>query len=143
MAISKHEAVWDWLQTCPHITDLFFNYANTNDSKDTQLIPSETLIATFIDGSKLMRYNVSLVRFIRISSDPNDLKNITDLVDFEQVNEWVDTQNEMHNYPKFPNDCIVEEVKALPNTAGFAIAEDMTIAKYMMQFQVQYIKEAK
>lgn len=142
MANSKHEAVWDWLLTCPYITDLFFNYAQTKNADDTQLIPSELQMMQFIDGSRLMRYTVSLVRFIPISGDPNDIKNITDLVDFELVNEWVDEQNREQNFPDFPEGCIVEEVKALPNTAGFAVAQDFSSAKYMMQFQVQYIKES-
>lgn len=142
MADSKHKAVWDWLLTCPHIADLFFNYAQTTNAEDTQLIPSELQIAQFIDGSKLMRYTVSLVRFVPISGDPNDLKNINNLVDFEMVNEWVDGQNREMNFPEFPEGCIVEEVKALPNTAGFAVAQDFSSAKYMMQFQVQYIKES-
>lgn len=137
MAQTKHSAVWEWLQSCPHITDLFFNYAQV-ESNSTELIPSEQIAQENIDGSKLMYYDVSLIRYLLLSDVPNDRSNIEDLVDFEKVAEWIDAQMAAGNLPEFPANCLVTEITVLPNNAGFMVAKDMMHAKYMIQFRIEY-----
>lgn len=138
--MNKHEAVWQWLFTCPYIQDMFFAFGLVENGA-TQLVPSEAELNEYIDGSKRMKYTASLVRYITLSEEPNDILNITNLVDFEQVKDWVDVRNESGEFPEFPDDCIVEELKVLPNTAGFAVDKDMTTAKYMIEFEIYYIQK--
>lgn len=142
MTDSKHSAVWDWLATCPHIRDMFFNLSQS-DVGDTALVPSESVYQTFIDGSSIRLYNVALTRVMYCSFEPNDMANIMNLVDFEQLAEWVDERNAALDFPAFPEGEIVQEIRVLPNESGFMVAQDATSCKYQLQFQIEYLKEGK
>lgn len=136
---SKHRAVWEWLKTCPHIQDLFFNSARAEEGS-TQLIPSESVVETYLDGTSVRNYSCTLVRFMPISFEPNDETNIDDLVDFDKVSEWVEDQNAVGYFPEFPEGQIVQEISVSPNESGYMAMLEMGIAKYMLQFQIEYLK---
>ena len=138
MANDKHTAVWNWLRTCPHIGDMFFNASRAEDG-NTQLVPSDQVVATYIDGSTLRNYNCALNRFLAFSSDPNDTSNIEAVVDLEAVADWIEQQMAAGTLPEFPR-CLVNEARVLPNESGYMVAQDMTQAKYMLQFQIEYVK---
>ena len=139
MANDKHTAVWDWLRTCPHIGDMFFNASRAEDG-NTELVPSDQVVATYIDGSTLRNYNCALNRYLHYSSDPNDTSNIEAVVDLEAVADWIDAQMDAGTLPEFPG-CAVNEARVLPNESGYMVAQDGTQAKYMLQFQIEYLKE--
>lgn len=136
---TRHEAVWDWLLTCPYISDLFFNASRAEDG-NTQLVPSESVLEEYIDGSAKMAYNCALTRFMPYSTDPNDESNIASLIDFEEVTEWVKAQVEAGNVPAFPTGSVICDIKVMPAESGFMVAQDMTQMKYMLQFQIEYIR---
>lgn len=137
--MTKHEAVWDWLKSCPYIKDLFFNYAQI-ETNSTELVPTEQDVynGERIDGSKVRYYDVSLIRYMLLSDVPNDMSNIEDLVDFEKVGEWIEQQMDGGNVPEFPDNCNVMDITMLPNIGGFMVAQDMKHAKYMIQFRIEY-----
>lgn len=137
---NKHEAVWAWLHTCPHITNLFFN-AGRADGGYTQLIPAESVKDEYIDGTSVRSYECTLVRFMEISFEPNDETNIGDLIDFDRLGEWVEEQNEIQNFPQFPAKESVQEINVSPNQAGYMVMLEAGIAKYQLQFQIEYTKE--
>lgn len=137
---NKHQAVWEWLQTCPHITELFFNAARA-DGGYTQLVPAESVKEEYIDGTSLRSYECTLVRFMEISFEPNDETNIGDMVDFDLLGEWVEKQNRKQNFPAFPNGQTVQEIIVSPNQAGYMAMLDAGMAKYQLQFQIDYLKE--
>ena len=136
---NRHRATWDWLQKCPHIQDLFFNAAQAGDG-NTQLFPSEDVLETYLDGSSLRRYKCALTRFMEISFDPNDLSNIQDAVDMDRLGEWIEEQNERRNFPEFPDGCAINEITVDANESGYLAMLDAGIAKYMLQFNIEYVK---
>lgn len=138
MASSKHTAVWNWLLTCDLIGDLFFN-AMTERIGGTCLVPSESVVEEYIDGSEKRNYNCALTRFQPFSSDPNDMANITTVTDLEELCDWVREQVEDGDLPEFPTGSTVTDIRVLPNESGYMVATDFTVAKYMIQFQVEYI----
>ena len=140
MASNKHRAVWDWLQSCPLIGDLFFN-AMSAKVGGTCLVPSDQKTYEYIDGSELHNYNCALTRFQQFSGDPNDMANITAVTDLEELGEWVKAQVRAGNLPAFPDTCKITDIRVLPNESGYMVAQDFTQAKYMIQFQIEYILE--
>ena len=140
MASSKHRAVWDWLLTCPYVGDLFFNAANPKEGA-TVLVPSESIAEEYIDGSEKRNYNCALTRFQAFSSDPNDMANIVAVTDLEELGDWVRRQVKAGNLPEFPEDTRITDIRLLPAESGFMVAQDFHQAKYMIQFQVEYILE--
>ena len=139
MSSSKHRAVWDWLLGCPYIGDLFFNAA-TMKKGGTCLVPSEQVVERYIDGSEKRHYNCALTRFLAYSQDPNDEANIAAVLDLEAVAKWIDAQMAAGALPQFPGS-IVNEARVLPNESGYMVAQDGTLGKYMIQFQIEYMKE--
>ena len=135
----KHTTVWEWLRTCPHIGDMFFNASRAEDG-NTQLVPSDQEVIRYIDGSSLRNYNCALTRFMAYSQDPNDEANIAAVLDLEAVAEWIDAQMEAGTLPEFPG-CVVNEARVLPSESGYMVAQNGTLAKYMIQFQIEYMKE--
>lgn len=142
MADSKHKAVWDWLMQCPHITDLFFVFSQTDDG-DVSLTPSESIVQEYISGASFRTYDVAVTCASKCTFEANEIETIVNLVDFEQLGEWVEEQNEIRNFPEFPEGSTVQEIRVLPNEAGFVAAQDESGCKFMLQFQIDYIKEAK
>ncbi len=140
---TKHDSVWEWLQDCPYIKDLFFNFSQA-DNGDTILMPmtayNDETIESYIDGSSLNAYDFSLIRFEAYADTPNDTQNIAILADCEAIARWVDEQEALRNYPTFPSNCSVFEVKALPSNDGYLSAQDETGAKYTFQFRIIYLK---
>lgn len=140
MASNKHRAVWDWLQSCPLIGDLFFN-AMAEKVGGTCLVPSDQKIEEYIDGSEKHNYNCALTRFQAFSGDPNDMENITAVTDLEELGDWVKEQVQDGNLPKFPDSMQITDIRVLPNESGYMVAQDFTQAKYMIQFQIEYIMD--
>ena len=140
MASNKHRAVWDWLLTCPLVGDLFFNMANPKIG-GTCLVPSDQLVEEYIDGSEKHNYNCALTRFQAFSGDPNDMANITAVTDLEELGSWVRAQLQSGNLPAFPDNCQVTDIRVLPNESGYVVAQDFSQAKYMIQFQIEYVIE--
>lgn len=142
MADSKHKAVWDWLIACPHVSDLFFVFSQTDDG-DISLTPSESIVQEYINGGSLRTYDVAVTGSSSCTFEPNEVETIMNLVDFEQLGEWVEEQNEKRNFPVFPVGSIVQEIRVLPNESGFVVAQDEKGCKFMLQFQIDYVKEKK
>lgn len=140
MKRSIHEAVWEWLQTCPYIFDLFFNISQT-DSGDTQLIPSETVKIEYLDGSSERYYNVALMRYMVMSDNPNDMTNLSMTVDFEEVADWIDEQFKSGTLPELPEGMSINNIEVLPNESGFMSPEQGNIGKYILQFRIEYFRD--
>lgn len=142
MADSRHEAVWDWLMTCPHIKDLYFNFSQSKNG-DTVLEPlmaySDTVNETFCAGASERFYDFALIRFEAHITEANDTQNMEVLVDVEAIAAWVEAQAKAGNYPVFPADCTVTDIMALPSNIGYVAARDETGAKYSLEFRIEYL----
>ena len=137
---NKHRAVWAWLMGCPHIRDLFFNCAQS-DGGDVALVPSESVLQEYIDGSSLRSYDVALTRVAPCSFEPNDAQNIDQLAEFEQLKMWIEAQSAAGCYPAFPEGEIVQEIALLPCEGGFVAAQDARSCKNMLHFRIEYLKK--
>ena len=141
---TRHEAVWDWLLTCPYIQDMFFNFS-TVENGGTVLEPTtaynDTAEQEFVDGSSIRNYEFSIVRFSVYSTAPNDRQNIDVLANVERIADWVTQQDAAGNYPAFPDGCRVLGIEVLPSNGGYVSAWDESGAKYMLQIRIRYEKE--
>lgn len=135
--MSKHEAVWEWLKTCPNISDTYFNFGEAGEGNTIIAPIKDTLVEEYIDGSALRSYEFAILRFATYSNEPNSVENITDLLDVEAVADWIEGQNELENYPDIGS---VVEMSVLPDT-GYIASVDEDTAKYMLQIQIDYISE--
>ena len=137
-----HEAVWAWLTTCPHIRDLYFNYA-AEVSGATVLTPltayRDAPVKEFTSQASERQYDFALVRFAPLSDAPNSGENIDVLVDAEKLAAWVEAQDAAGNYPVLPAGCTVTAVTVAPPGQSYFAARSENEAKYQFQFAVRYL----
>ena len=142
MADTIHEAVWEWLLTCPHIRDLYFNYAAQKNGA-TVLSPltayRDAAVTEYTSQVSERQYDFVLVRFAVLSDAPNSDENMAVLVDAEQLAAWVDAQEAAGNYPALPQGCTPIGVSVVAPGKGYFAARSEADAKYQFQFAVRYL----
>lgn len=138
--INKHEVMFNYIQQCEQVKDLFFNFS-TSENGDTVIATSsnEFVVQEYIDKSKLRWYDFSIIQFKPLSTDPNDDTNTDIMFDVEQVMAWIETQEDAGNYPDFGDKCEIQEISVLqdiPTVAG----QDQSGAKYMFSCRIEYLE---
>lgn len=156
MTVDKNQAVIDFLLQCPAIANspLFFNFLNAQD-ENKQIITQandKALNKNFIDGSKLKRYQFTLIDFRSVSYQPMPKvagyvsENVDDLLDVQGVMDWIEEQNDIQNYPDFGSDCQIDEMRTTsenPNLNGVDTQLSPALAKYSMSIIIDYIDKSK
>lgn len=142
MADTIHEAVWEWLLTCPHIRDLYFNYAAQKNGA-TVLSPltayRDAVVTEYTSQVSERQYDFALIRFAVLSDAPNSDENMAVLVDAEQLAEWVDAQEALGNYPALPQGCTPIGISVAAPGKGYFTVRSEADAKYQFQFAVRYL----
>jgi len=136
----RNNAIWEWLQTCTTIGNMFFNFGDAkNDNTGIVTNVSESYIKKFINGDARKKCNFTVLQFKEISTLPNTKDNLDSLNDINEIMEWITTQNTIRNYPNFGDKCTIEKVENLqdaPNIAG----QDLQGAKYMFAVSITYLE---
>lgn len=142
MTDNKHQAVWDWLYSCPAVKDLFFNFGvaqNDNTIVGTQA--AESIIKTYLGGATVREYDFAIIQFKPANTEtPNSAENAEILFDTEAVMRWVDEQAKQRNFPAFPANCEIQSIKNLHNMP-FVAGQDETGAKYMFTVRITYLEK--
>lgn len=161
----KNQAIIDFLLTCPTIQSnpLFFNFLNArNNSKQIITQANDTsLNRNFIDGSVLKRYTFTIIDFRSVSFEAvprnSDIpgtttqtdyvsENVEELFDVQGIIDWINEQADLHNYPDFGNDCLIDEMRCTsenPNLNGVDTSVTPALAKYSMSIQIDYLDKTK
>lgn len=156
MVNNKHQAVIDYLVTCPAIQDspLFFNFINAQDGTNQFLTVSndEYTSTKYIDGSVQKIYTFTILTFksvndieiVQIPGYKNE--NLSDMEDVQALIDWIQEQEEIHNYPDFGESCIVESIKTTteePNFDGIDEQVEPNLAVYSTSIQISYLDISK
>ncbi len=154
--MDKNEQLVNYFLTCPQIKDspLYFNFIKAEDLTTQILTDSNDIYAirTYIDGSALKLYNFTIIMFrsvsptaiAKVSGYTNE--NIVDLADIQALIDWVTEQNEIHNYPDFGENCIVQSIKSTtvnPIYSGIDTEVSPNLAVYNVTFQIEYLDISK
>ena len=156
MVNNKHQAVIDYLVTCPTMQDspLFFNFINAQDGTNQFLTVSndEYTSTKYIDGSVQKIYTFTILTFksvndieiVQIPGYKNE--NLSDMEDVQALIDWIQEQEEIHNYPDFGENCIVESIKTTteePNFDGIDEQVEPNLAVYSTSIQISYLDISK
>lgn len=117
----KNESMLNFIKTCPYIRDnsLFFNFGNVEDGAHQMITNSDDvrLQRPYIDGSILKQYTFSIDSFRAIAYNPivdeMDDENFDDFKAAQDLLDWIEIQNDRHNYPDFGRSCIIDEMRPL------------------------------
>lgn len=154
--IDKNQAVVDYLIQCPQILNspLYFNFINAKDDTNQFLTVSSDRYSntSFIDGSVEKIYTFTIITYksaadiavVKIEGFSNE--NISDMSDIQALIDWVKDQDDIHNYPNFGEDCIVDSIRPTTDNPNFdGIDEQISppLAVYSTSFEIRYIDVSK
>lgn len=153
---NKHQAVIDYLLTCPTIYDtpLYFNFINAQDNTNQFVTESNDAYTNvrYVDGSvkKLYTFNITTFKSINaiavvpITGYPDE--NINDMYDTQALIEWIREQNDIRNFPDFGTDCEIEQITTTTEEPKFVGIDEQTepnLAVYNTAIQIEYIDYSK
>lgn len=154
--MDKNQAVINFLIQCPRIRDnpLFFNFAEVEDnSRQIVTMANDRVVnKPYIDGSVLKRFTFTLVDYrtvtyqsiVKLEGYPNE--NVSELMDIQSVMDWINEQADLHNYPDFGSDCVIESMRTAtdePTLNGVDKSVSPSIAQYSMSIIIEYIDNSK
>jgi len=154
--IDKNQAVIDYLIQCPQILNspLYFNFINAEDGTNQFLTVSSDRYSSkpFIDGSVERIYTFTIITFrsatdiavVKMEGYPNE--NMSDMSDIQTLIDWVKEQNDLHNYPNFGEDCIIDSIMPTtdnPNFDGIDEQVSPPLAVYSTSIEIRYIDNSK
>lgn len=157
MSVDKHQAMLDYLLTCPTVLNnpLFFNFgeAKENNNQFVTTSNSETFGTRYIDGSITKFYVFTLLSFktisynavVKTTGDYSD-ENLLEMTEFQEVIDWINEQEDAHNYPNFGEDCEIDAITCMtanPVLSDVDTSQEPAIATYSITIQVEYLDNSK
>lgn len=156
--VDKNRAIINYILQCPQIqnTPLYFNFIDAKDST-AQIVTSSNDRYTekpFIDGSVEKLYSFMIMVFksitedaiVRIVNFEYEHENVEELAGIQELIDWIETQNELHNYPNFGEYCEIESIETTedqPRLQGINTQSSPALAMYGITIQIRYIDTSK
>lgn len=154
--IDKNKAVLDFLISCPDIENspLYFNFiiAKNNNKQFVTVNNDVVMNQPYIDGSVAKRYTFTLIDFKSVSYNPVPKtlsytdENVDDMAQVQALIDWVNEQNDKHNYPNFGEKCSIDSMIALSDNPSLnSVDTTLTpaLAKYSITIQIDYLDNTK
>lgn len=156
MVVNKHQAVINYIITCPTILNspLYFNFINAKDNTNQVFTESTDTYTNrnYVDGSVEKLYTFTILTF-KSAADVAVVKmvgyeneNLSDMSDVQNLIEWIKEQNEARNFPDFGEDCIIDSIETTTEEPKFeGIDEQISppLAVYSTSIQIKYIDISK
>ena len=140
MTIAEH--LRDFFRTCPMLKNKRIDIDCLSEHADSFSIdadPGETSVKRYLDGSSVRR-NVFYLSGRTYYGD--DLKQqAQNIACFEQIEEWMEQQNLLHNQPDLGNMRFVRTFHALTAGYPYVINEDTGLARYQITLELIYTQE--
>lgn len=154
----KNTAVINYLSQCNSLRSndhgLFFNFMDAQDSS-AQIMTMANDVALnrkYIDGSALKNYLFTLLIFKSLSTNavvteegyPHE--NVEDMSEVQAVMDWVNEQNDLHNFPDFGEDCVVESIGTTtenPTLEGINTDVTPALGMYSFTIRIEYLDKSK
>lgn len=135
------EGLSDFIASCPLLKEGALRLDAMGDKPTEYAIETgvfDPVIETYIDGSSDRRYQISFGS--REAYDLDRLQNMENSQFYEEFAIWLEDQNAAGNLPELPDGCYPETITAL--SSGYLFSEDGKSARYQVQIELTYHKEA-
>ena len=163
MSIDKNKAIIEYLTNtttgCPKIVanPVFFNFSEAkNNNKQIIATSNEKAVQKpFIDGSVLKQYTFTIIDYKSITyqaivkiigTTAYNNENVEEMLEVQDIIDWITEQNDNRHFPNFGSDCIIEEITALtenPRLNGVDISASPALARYSVSIKVTYLDISK
>lgn len=135
------EAVADYFLQCPLLKDGVFRVDALGDEPLEYVIETGTftpIVESYVDGSSIRRYQFNFGS--REYYNMDRFQTIANSSFYESFTEWIEEQDASGNYPELPEGMHPEQMRCL--SPGYMFDESMTNARYQIQLEIIYYKEA-
>ena len=154
--VDKNQAVINYIIQCPQILNspLYFNFINAQDNTNQFVTQSSERYASrqYIDGSVMKIYSFTIILYkstadiaiVKMEGYPNE--NVSDMSDIQALIDWIKEQNELHNYPYFGENCIIDNIDTLTENPNFDGIDDQVsppLAIYSVTIEISYLDVSK
>lgn len=152
----KNQAVVDYIVRCPTIRNspLYFNFINVEDDTNQFVTQTSERFASrrYIDGSVLKVYSFTIITY-RSAADIAVVKsgeykdeNLSDMSDIQALIDWIQEQEDLHNYPDFGENCLIDSIATTTDNPSFEGINDEVsppLAVYSVTIEVTYLDISK
>lgn len=135
------EAVREFLADCPLLAGGKLNVdflPAEAASYSIEAVPVQPVVKRYIDGSELRRY--AFVLATRAYYGEHIRSQLDNLAFFEQFEDWLGTQNRAGQRPVLDAPCTATKLEV--TSSGYAFAPDTDTARYQIQCQLEYYRQA-
>ena len=148
--MDKYTAMVDWLRGCPAMAGVL-NFQAGKAKADTMQITTEggdvQQSRKYIDGSEERSFNFVVAFYKPVLGNPyrpnTENHNITALLDVRALMDWIREQEQAHNYPAFPDGCVVDTVQTTHDEPVLAWVDTVNysppVAKYTVTIRATYM----
>lgn len=153
--MDKNQIMINFIKTCPAINScpLYFNFAEENDNINHFIAETDpNAVKTFIDGSILRQYTFSIISYKSIAHNPLIDRegyideNVGDLAQVQSIIDWINEQEDEHNYPDFGTNTQIERMWCItddPDLHGVDVTKNPPLAKYSVVIRLEYLDTSK
>ena len=166
-SIDLNKRILDYIYDCPVVekNPMYFCVAeekdNNNQLQPTGDGPQDAI--KFIDGTVERTYRAEILMYKSVAYNPivteevgtsgkripSDLypnENLEDMVDGQELIDWIEEQNENRHFPNFGEYCIIESVETTSNRPvlnGVNPSLEQPLAQYSVGLKIQYLDISK
>ena len=126
---------------CPFLRDGVFRVNALGDQAIEYAIETgifDPILRTYVNGDTERQYQFNFVSREYFSMDR--VQSLQSSEFYEKLADWVETQNRLENFPELPEGCEPRSLSVL--TPGYVFDASMRNARYQIQLQLTYYKEA-
>lgn len=138
----KEKAINDYIKEYPQIHDwLYFNVVLESPGNTSVITDSDNVLQEMIDGSKEREYLFSIAMIQTYDEGTSDT-NMEALEETKKLMDWVHENNKNSDYPKFPDNCIMDDVEVLTEVPQLTIDIEHKVSRYLISMRVPYIERS-
>ena len=114
------------------------DYLGVEQSYSIEPLTSDPIVRRYTDGSSVRQFQFAFTS--RELYDNSDANNATNNEFYENLSDWVDSQNKLNNLPTLTDaDKTALSVEAMSN--GYLFDSEADTARYQIQLRLLYKKE--
>ena len=139
--MNKYLAIVNWINEYRPLNEwTYFNVVI--DEPNTMTVNSVSngrSINEFIDDTNEVEFLFAISLQKSFDSGGTSDVNLDAIHEFENIAQWVETQNKLKNFPAF--DEIIEKVEVMQTAPTVTPDSTGKVAKYLGQFKITYMEE--
>lgn len=135
------EGLAEYFMKCPFLKDGRFHvdFLGPDPVEYTlEVLPCESVTKRYVNGDTLRRCLFAFGSRERYSADRT--QNLENIAFYEELSDWVEEQSQAGDFPALPDGLSPDEMHAV--SSGYLFDESMESARYQIQLELFYYKEA-